>query len=90
MGWHLLDGQQPRLFEHRREILRAIWTDTYTDGYSNCDSDSYADRHTHTYSNDYAEDNSNTEASPDTATATNSLDERDGEQRAVTWNSLSN
>ena|SRR5437870_9875696 len=51
------------LFEHRREILRAIRSNTYTNSY--CDLCTYRDGYT--YSDSYTESYSYSEASPDSS-----------------------
>jgi hypothetical protein len=72
VGWQLLDEQQPHLFEHRRNLLRAIRADAYANCNSNCDVDSYryaherTQRYTNNYSYAHAQANAYCQAQPDT------------------------
>jgi len=65
LGWRVLGGRQPRLPEHRRNLLRAIRLDantyTHADGNSNSNSNSngysdgyfYAHAYTYCYAHRY-------------------------------------
>ena len=62
---------QPVL-QHRRSILRTVWTDAYANAYShrncygNCDSNSYTNTDVYAESDTYTENSSDAEGSPDT------------------------
>jgi hypothetical protein len=55
LGWFLL-WFCPQLLEHRREILRAIWSYTYANSQYNSD----ADADSHLNANSYTKNDSNT------------------------------